>query len=234
MISIIIPVLNEAENIGKLLRHINESVSKENIDEVIVVDGGSTDGTKNIVHRISQEFPLTLTLVSSAKGRAVQMNTGVNYASGRIYYFLHADSLPPKAFDQKIILASKNGSVAGCFRMKFDSSHPILKFSQWFTRFNYRFCRGGDQSLFIFKEVFNELKGFNESYAIYEDCEFINRIYDKHGFVVLTDYVVTSARKYDQNGAWKLQYHFAIIHLKKWTGASARQLHQYYERHIAS
>ena len=76
------------------------------------------------------------------------------------------------------------------------------------------------------------MNGYDEQYVIYEDCEFINRLYKKFGFTVIADYVLTSARKYDQIGAWKLQYHFAVIHLKNSFGASADKLHQYYNKHI--
>ena len=167
------------------------------------------------------------------KGRAKQMNHGAKKASGDILYFLHADSLPPKYFDEQIIKEVRKGNEIGCFRMKFDSNHFILKFSQWFTRFNFKFCRGGDQSLFITNGIFNELNCYDESYGIYEDCEFIGRVYDNYKFTIINDYVITSARKYECNGSWRLQYHFTVIHLKKWMGASAEDLYHYYKKHIA-
>ena len=63
------------------------------------------------------------------------MNIGAKEASGDILYFLHADSFPPKDFDYNIIRQVKKGNIAGCFRMKFNSTHPVLKISQWFTTF---------------------------------------------------------------------------------------------------
>ena len=227
-ISIIIPILNEADIIGDLLQHLLDNSSKKNISDIIVVDGGSSDNSSEIVSKFSN-----VKLLKSLKGRAKQMNIGAKNASGDILYFLHSDSFPPKEFDYNIIRQVKKGNIAGCFRMKFDSTHPILKISQWFTRFNFIICRGGDQSLFITKEIFNSLNGYNETFTVYEDCELINRIYDHYSFTIIDDYVITSARRYAQNSTWKLQYHFAIIHLKKWLGASAEELHRYYKKNIA-
>ncbi len=246
-VSIIIPILNEADIIDDLLQHLLDNSSKENISEIIVVDGGSTDSSQVIVETFmsgrAQSRPqdnlstalkeANILLINSECGRAKQMNIGAKNASGDILYFLHADSFPPKEFDYNIIRQVKKGNIAGCFRMKFDSTHPILKISQWFTRFNFIICRGGDQSLFITKAIFNSLNGYNETFTVYEDCELINRIYGHYSFTIIDDYVITSARRYAQNSTWKLQYHFAIIHLKKWLGASAEELHRYYKKNIA-
>ena len=235
MLSIIIPVYNEAASITKLLDHLNQHATSEAIEEIIVVDGGSSDTTVNLVRDyITTTDGLPLTLLDSDKGRAKQMNLGANKATGELLYFLHADSFPPNGFDSKVISAVNNGRNAGCFRMKFNTNHPVLRFSQWFTRFNLKACRGGDQSLFVSRKIFAELGGYNEDYIIYEDCEFIGRIYDRYKFVVLDDYVITSARRYQQNGTLRLQYHFAIIHFKKWTGASPSELSKYYLKHIVS
>jgi rSAM/selenodomain-associated transferase 2 len=233
MISIIIPVINEAGTIVSLLDYISKNSSLKNISEVIVVDGGSQDKTCQIVDLYAKNSTINIRLISSEKGRARQMNTGARSATGSILYFLHADSFPPNNFDDSIVSEIKKGNTAGCFRMKFDNDHPLLKFSQWFTQFNVKFFRGGDQSLFISNELFSQMNGYDEQYIIYEDCEFISRLYKKYSFTIIPDYIITSARKYDQIGTWKLQYHFAVIHLKNSLGVSAEKLHQYYERHVA-
>ncbi len=234
MISIIIPALNESETIGSSLDHVSNNCSASQISEIIVVDGGSDDNTELIVRSFAKTSLIKVELISSEKGRAKQMNAGAKIANGSILYFLHADSLPPKGFDSQIIAQVEKGNAAGCFRMRFDDPHPLLKFSEWFTKFNVKLCRGGDQSLFVSKEIFTYLTGYDEAYTIYEDCEFINRLYDQFNFTIIKDYVITSARKYAKNGAWKLQYHFTIIHLKQRTGASPEELFEYYTRHIAS
>lgn len=246
-ISIIIPVLNEEESIGKLLTHLTENSTKKNIAEIIVVDGGSNDNTKEIIKRKilgraeskpdakDLSTPLEekeIVLLNSEKGRAKQMNSGAKKATGNILYFLHADSFPPKDFDRHIISQINKGNPAGCFKMKFDHSHWWLRLTSWFTKFSWRICRGGDQSQFITTDLFKELDMFDENFTIYEDNDLINKLYVRNQFVVIQECITTSARRYQDNGVWKLQYHFLTIYLKKWLGASADELYSYYRKNI--
>ncbi|WP_425234622.1 TIGR04283 family arsenosugar biosynthesis glycosyltransferase [Ulvibacterium sp.] len=225
-ISIIVPILNEADYIGKLLSCLQNKISPEHVEEILVIDGGSKDGSL----KIAEEYGATL--VHSAKGRAKQMNLGAQMAKAEILYFLHADTLPPKNFVPHILEAVKGGFQAGCFQMRFDSSSRFLKFFAWFTRINHQICRGGDQSLFVTKKLFQNSEGFNEDYKIYEDNEFIGRLYKKTKFKVLPLQVKTSARRYEKVGAIRLQYHFGVIHLKNYLGAGPDQLYDYYKRKI--
>lgn len=231
-ISIIIPVLNEISNIKSLLSYLIKNSSKTNISEVIVVDGGSIDGTKKVVDCFTAKNDVHVQLITSKKGRAKQMNKGAKRASGNILYFLHADSFPPKNYDKYILNEIEKGNNAGCFRMQFDSSHWWLKLAGWFTQFNWRACRGGDQSLFITKSLFYKIGGFDESYTIYEDNDLISKLYKHKQFVVIQEWLVTSSRRYKTNGMWKLQYHYCTIHIKKWLGADAQTLNKYYLKHI--
>ena len=227
-ISIIIPILNEEATIGKLLNHLFKNSSKENIADLIMVDGGSTDHSESIIKKFQN-----VTFLKSDKGRAKQMNIGAKNAKGNILYFLHADSFPPKHFDQLIINEVENGNLAGCFKMKFDSNHWWLKLAGWLTHFRWRACRGGDQSQFITKKLFNTIGGFDERFVVYEDNDLINKLYAINQFVVIQQWLTTSARRYEHNGVWKLQYHFWMIYMKKWFGASADELYGYYKKHIA-
>ena len=101
------------------------------------------------------------------------------------------------------------------------------------TKFNFKACRGGDQSLFVTKALFNKIGGFDESYIIYEDNIFISQLYDCNQFTVINSPIITSSRLYKKHGVFKLQYHFWMIYLKKWFGASAIDLHKYYKKHIS-
>lgn len=225
-ISIIVPILNEADYIGKLLSCLQNKIAPEHVEEILVIDGGSTDSSL----KIAEEYGATI--VHSEKGRAKQMNLGAQMAKAEILYFLHADTLPPKNFVLYILEAVKGGFQAGCFQMQFDSNSRFLKFFAWFTRINHQICRGGDQSLFVTKRLFQNSKGFNEDYKIYEDNEFIGRLYKKTKFKVLPLQVKTSARRYEKVGAIRLQYHFGVIHLKNYLGAGPDQLYDYYKRKI--
>ena len=230
-ISVIIPVLNEAKNIEALLAYLYQNSNEKLISEILVIDGGSTDGSQNIVSEFSVKHPKVKGL-DSQKGRAKQMNFGVAQSNGSILYFLHADSFPPKNFDQSIVKAVHEGAKAGCFKMKFDSNHWWLQLAGWFTQFNWKVSRGGDQSLFVEKITFKHLKGYDEDFMIYEDNELIYRLYKQGLFKVIQRTLTTSARRFESNGIWKLQFHFMVIHLKKFLGASAKKLEAYYIKHI--
>jgi GT2 family glycosyltransferase len=168
------------------------------------------------------------------------MNAGAAAASGELLYFLHADTLPPEGYDRSLLNACDLNSeigpalTAGCFRLKFDWNHPILNFFAWWTRVNHSVCRGGDQSLFVPRSWFTQLGGFDEAYCIYEDNEFIRRLSKVYPFKILKSSVITSARKYRELGVWRLQYHFARIHLLYYLGKSPEVLHDYYSKHIGS
>jgi len=224
-------MLNEAESIASVLEHLLENSTSKNIAEIIVVDGGSVDGSQNIVNEFVPSNKIQL--LNAHKGRAKQMNFGANHATGTILYFLHADSFPPKNFDNLIIQEVIKGNLAGCFRLQFDNNHWWLQLAGWLTQFSWRASRGGDQSQFITKQLFTEIGGFDENFTIYEDNILINELYARKQFVVIQDKIKTSARLYDKHGVWTLQYHFWTIYIKKWFGASADELYTYYQKYIS-
>ncbi len=233
-IAIIIPILNEAATITELLSHLVTASKNDTIAEIIVVDGGSTDTSASRVHAFAATQAIPIRFVPSKKGRAIQMNTGAKVATAPILYFLHADSYPPTNYDQAIIQHVAKGHRAGCFRMKFDSTHWWLQFVGWLTKFESKRCRGGDQSLFIERSLFYDIGGYDESYIVYEDNELIDRLFAIHEFVVIPDYIITSARRYEETGVWRLQYHFLNIHIRKWLGASSTELYRYYKEHVSA
>ena len=104
--------------------------------------------------------------------------------------------------------------------------------ASWLTKFSWRSCRGGDQSQFITKTLFNEIGGYDEAYTIYEDNILINELYKRNEFVVINEKIKTSARLYEKHGVWKVQYHFWAIYVKRWFGASAEELFAYYSKHL--
>ncbi|SHJ28573.1 transferase 2, rSAM/selenodomain-associated [Arenibacter nanhaiticus] len=227
-ISIIIPVLNEEKHLRTLIDYLKANSNKANIEEIMVIDGGSEDQSASIA------MELGVRLLKSEKGRAKQMNHGAKHALGDILYFLHVDTFPPNNFDQHILKEVDQGYETGCFRMVFDSRHWFLRFFAFLSRLNLKICRGGDQSLYITKALFQSAKGYNEQYIIYEDSEFIGRLYQMTAFKVMPQNVTTSARKYRQIGLLRLQYHFGVIHLKNMFGAGPDKLYDYYRRKIVS
>ncbi len=232
MVSIIIPVLNEAENIISVLENLTNNASSKNIAEIILVDGGSQDNSVSLITSFAKNSSFTISCFSSEKGRAKQMNVGAKKTSGAILYFLHADSYPPKNFDALIISEIEKGNPAGCFKMKFNSDHWWLRLASFLTKFSWRCSRGGDQSQFITRELFDKIGGFDESYIIYEDNILINELYKRKKFVVIQEWIRSSARMYEEKGVWYVQYHFWAIYVKKWFGADAEELLAYYDKNL--
>ncbi|PCH64873.1 MAG: glycosyl transferase family 2 [Bacteroidetes bacterium] len=226
-ISVIIPTFNEAEGIQQLISHIQRFSNSELIDEIIVVDGHSSDNTCELAERSGAKVVL-----SETRGRARQMNIGAELAKGEILYFLHADSFPPEDFDIEILKAVKDNYLGGCFRMQFDSKHLLLKFFAWFTRFRYNICRGGDQSLFIARELFNKIGCFNNNLLIIEDLEIIPKIKRHTTFKVIPKTIVTSVRKYRKNGFFRLQFIFSVINVLYRMGVSHEYLLNIYNKQI--
>ncbi len=224
-ISIIIPTCNEesiiAHTIQKLLALTEHSEGVE-----IIVSDASTDKTPDIL----ASFPVIV--CNSAKGRSIQMNSGALHANGEILYFLHADTEPPETFLNDIRSAVASGKEAGCFRMHFDDDHPLMSLFGWFTQFPLMICRGGDQSLFITRELFAMIGGFDETRLIMEDYNMISRIEQVTPFHILNSEVTTSARKYHRNGIIPLQLSFGAIHLLYALGVTQESIIQYYKKNI--
>ena len=219
MISIIIPTYNEEENIAETIFEIKKRDNENLISEIIVSDGQSTDKTSLVASNAGATV-----VISEKKGRSAQMNYGASIAKGEILYFLHADSIPPKSFTKNIVDAFKKNYVAGCFRIAFDFDHWFLKANCWFTRFDVNAVRFGDQSLFVTKDVFEKSGSFDESLLMMEDQEIIHRIKKYGKFMVMDGTVITSARKYLDNGIYRMQTIFFRIWLLYYLGYSQHDL----------
>lgn len=226
-VSIIIPTYNEAPGIGLLLDYLRQATSAEPALEIIVVDGGSTDDTRALARRSRAAV-----VRSPRKGRAAQLNYGARQATGDILYFLHADSYPPPDFIADLRRARRQGYGSGCYRLAFDHEHWFLRFSAWCTRLPLLLVRFGDQSLFVQRALFAQIGGFREDLLVMEDQEIVQRLQAHGPFQVLPRTVTTSARKYLDNGVFRLQAAFALIAGLYWLGVSQTRLVRLYRRLI--
>jgi rSAM/selenodomain-associated transferase 2 len=201
-LSIIIPAIDEEENIGKLIKHLLQYADSRLV-EIIVADGGSRD------HTVSKAQDAGATVLSTPKGRSTQMNHGAKLAKGDVLYFIHADSIPPSSYLDDIQDALSEGYGLGCYRYVFDSPKFMLKINGYFTRFDRIMCRGGDQTLFIKREIFEYLGGYKEDFIVMEDYDIIIRARKKERFKIIPKNAIVSARKYDHN-SW-LRVNFANL-----------------------
>ncbi|WP_375416845.1 TIGR04283 family arsenosugar biosynthesis glycosyltransferase [uncultured Hymenobacter sp.] len=223
-LSIIIPTFNEAGHIGPLLWALRRLGAAAPAVELIVADGGSTDATAAEAAAAGAQL-----VHSPRKGRAAQLNYGAARARGALLYFLHADSYPPATLLTDLRRAC---AASGCYRLAFDDPHWFLQLSAWCTRFDWDALRFGDQSLFVRREVWAAVGGYNERLIVFEDQEIIGRLRRQGRFVVLPGAVITSARKYRANGVYRLQLTFGLLCLLYRLGVAQATLVRLYRRLI--
>ena len=192
-ISVVIPVLDEATQIGERLREL----ARFTFHEVIVVDGGSIDETRAIVRR----FPNVL-LVEAPRGRARQMNEGARRATGDVLLFLHADVSLPADADPHIRRALGHpGTVAGAFRTWTVADEggrrpwwsPLLHLAD--LRSRYSRLPYGDQALFLRREVFQDAGGFPEI-PLMEDLAFSRTLRTLGVVRTIPSQVIVSGRRF--------------------------------------
>jgi rSAM/selenodomain-associated transferase 2/rSAM/selenodomain-associated transferase 1 len=191
-ISVIIPTLNEADNIEKTIERIGTAKNRE----IIVVDGGSHDNTVPLAKSLGA------TVITASPPKARQMNTGAAAATGNILLFLHADTWVPERFDEHVINAlSQSNVVAGAFALRIDSPASAFRRIERLANWRSRRLRlpYGDQGLFMTSELFRQMGGFCDI-PIMEDFELARRLRKKGEVVTLAVSAVTSARRWQRRG----------------------------------
>ncbi len=211
MLSIINPCLNEVGTIGTLLEALQPL--RRVGHEVILVDGGSTDGTKRLAESLVDQ------LLSSEPGRAGQMNTGAKAAAGDILWFLHADTALPVGANEALIEGLSNGvSVWGRFDVRLSGSHPSLRLVGYMINLRSRLSgiATGDQGIFVLRDSFEAVGGF-PTIPLMEDIVLSRRLKRISRPLCLRQRLVTSSRRWETQGIlrtillmWWLRLAFAF------------------------
>jgi len=223
-ISIIIPVLNEAIGIRSFLEHVRQNATGA---EIVVADGGSTDGTDSIASHLADQVLIT------RPNRAVQMNVGVAASSGDILWFLHADvRIPSDALKTIQEIMSDKEVLAGFFRIRLPGSNPVYRLTDSFAHYLglvFR-MRCGDHGLFCRRSAFLELGGFPEV-PLMEDAELFRKLM-RYGRVRWSqDRLTVSPRRYQQIGAMRLTFFYGFIGALFAIGVPSSTLARIYTRY---
>ncbi len=203
MVSVIIPTYNEEKVLPFTLSSLLKQLS---MFEIIVVDGGSTDRTREIAR-----YTPNVALLTAPKGRASQMNAGARHAISKgtqpddWLLFLHADTTLPADGIQRLNTMKDDSSIqAGGFSHQFSGDDWRLRVVSWLDNFRCRYSRiiYGDQALFVRQSLFQQLGGFPNQ-PILEDVAFCEQLIKRTSPILLDPPVITDSRKFVQMGIWR-------------------------------
>jgi len=222
LISVIIPTLNEAENILPTI----ESVRQQDREaEIIVADGGSVDGTPEMARPHAQ-------VINSPRGRAVQMNAGARCATGNVLLFLHGDSrVAPGALAKMQQTLDNPLIVGGSFTLVFDVDNFWLRFYAFCSTIDCLCFRYGDQGIFVRRAIFEQMRGYAEV-PLMEDIDLMRRLPRYGRRALIRDYpVATSARRFVEHGIVRQEALNVALVAAWFLGVKPQTLARWYAAH---
>ncbi len=222
LISVVVPVLNEARGLPSLLEHLS---ALEGRFEVVIADGGSTDGTP----QLACAHPSAPRLVRTSPGRARQMNAGAGQASGEALLFLHADTrLPPDAYRSLSRALADPTVIGGNFELRFDGGDRFSRLlGAWYAMQRRLGVYYGDSAIWLRATTFQRLGGYRPL-AIMEDYELSRRLERAGGTSCLPGPVLTSARRWQQLGLMRTIAGWVLIRWLFIAGVSPARLARLY------
>ncbi len=223
-LSIIVPCLNEAPGIEACLKALGPLRARGG--EVIVVDGGSRDGTSELAR------PLADRVLQNPRGRGRQMNAGVREAKGEVLLFLHADTLLPERADVLILEGlKKSGKVWGCFDVRLSGGAPWLRLVERLMNLRSRLTgiATGDQVIFVGREAFDAAGGFPDI-PLMEDIALSSALKRLSRPLCLSTPVITSSRRWETLGILRTILLMWWLRLRYFLGADPAQLVKVYYR----
>ena len=219
-LSIIIPALDEAHSIGATLDTLQEVRGRV---EVIVVDGGSRDGTIEILRARG------VRLIESGRGRGLQMHAGAEHARGHVLWFLHADTIAPAEAAERISEALSDARVVGGnFRVRFDGPTAAARFLTWLYPHLRKFglCYG-DSGIFVRRDIYERVGGF-KPFPIFEDLDLVRRLRRTGSVTQIPATVVTSSRRFEGRSFALTFARWSILQVLYWIGIPPRRLARMY------
>jgi rSAM/selenodomain-associated transferase 2 len=225
MLSIIVPCLNEAQGISATLAALASLRARG--AEVVVVDGGSTDGTAERAAALAD-----LVIIAAPRGRAAQMNAGAARARGEILLFLHADTLLPDGADVLIVDGLKRARRGwGRFDVAIAGRHPLLRLVEQLMNLRSRLTgiATGDQAIFVTRSLFTAAGGYPEI-ALMEDIALSKRLKSYGPPLCLKHRLTASARRWEKHGVLRTIVLMWSLRLAYWLGADPAKLAVRYNR----
>ena len=210
-VSIIVPALDEQMALERSLERLQPMRARG--CELIVVDGGSRDQTREIADALADR------VLTARRGRARQMNEGAAAARGSVFWFLHADTLAPVEGDLAILAACGNGQVWGRFDVRLSGTHPALRVIE--TSMNWRSrlsgIATGDQGMFVQANLFSEVGGFPDI-GLMEDIALSSVLKRRRRPACLKSKIVASSRRWERDGILRTVLTMWRIRLAYWLG----------------